>query len=519
MGLLRLIIFLSRWIKRLPKLFTISFVALMLLFLLLLIQIVETIGPEGVRDLAQLVLVLGFGFDPDEIETRGLKILANLFIDGTFVTAILIICVLLSYNGAAWLHRKLRWRPRVYVHPPELPTPGKGHRLDKFKKIGIILAGGGAKGAYQAGALKAIYEFLEENNALEKVKMVAGTSIGSWNGMFWLAGLVKPPPSGQSAHEAWWKSVNVKRIVEMANYWPLRRNYFLLTTPWQEAFDRLFVENEEVAKRLQSLISAPDSNEDAAIHFYFTRSNVERGHLEFTTNWPGISNLTRPNLRTCNPDDVEPVVSSDRYLKIVRREDTLAMIKQAVFTSMDLPPLFPYQVIVGHKPEWFEDGGVVDNLPVWFGTQLERCDLLFVLPLNASFAERANQTSITHRLFRVMDVRQGVLEMNSMKLARVYNELGWAWNQVQNIPDAAVKIAQLRKEHKLVSVFAICPEQPLAIGTAEFWKTRQAGEAFDLMYAETKAELTDRFEDHTDPNWIRMTLVDPQGERSWRDDF
>src|SRR2546425_616976 len=30
------------------------------------------------------------------------------------------------------------------------------------KRIGIVLAGGGASGAYQAGALKAIYEFLRD---------------------------------------------------------------------------------------------------------------------------------------------------------------------------------------------------------------------------------------------------------------------------------------------------------------------------------------------------------------------
>jgi hypothetical protein len=63
------------------------------------------------------------------------------------------------------------------------------------KKIGIILAGGGAKGAYQAGAMKAIYEFLDERDVLENVKMVAGTSIGSWNGLFWYASFLRPDMS------------------------------------------------------------------------------------------------------------------------------------------------------------------------------------------------------------------------------------------------------------------------------------------------------------------------------------
>jgi predicted acylesterase/phospholipase RssA len=59
--------------------------------------------------------------------------------------------------------------------------------LAAYHSLGIILAGGGAKGAYQAGALKAIYRFLQQHGALGKVRMIAGTSIGAWNAMFWLA--------------------------------------------------------------------------------------------------------------------------------------------------------------------------------------------------------------------------------------------------------------------------------------------------------------------------------------------
>ncbi|HZK10065.1 MAG TPA: patatin-like phospholipase family protein, partial [Clostridia bacterium] len=48
--------------------------------------------------------------------------------------------------------------------------------VDKVKKIGIVLEGGGVRGAYQAGALKALYE--------NKIKpdVITGTSIGALNG-------------------------------------------------------------------------------------------------------------------------------------------------------------------------------------------------------------------------------------------------------------------------------------------------------------------------------------------------
>lgn len=210
-------------------------------------------------------------------------------------------------------------------------------------------------------------------------------------------------------------------------------------------------------------------------------------------------------------------------------EEALARTAQAVFASMDLPPLFPYMKVKVEMEEWFEDGGVVENMPVWFGVQIEQCDLLFILPLNASFAEPVDHTSVTKRLFRVMDVRQGVLERNAMKQAYLYNELAALRNRVEELsanqerpdrpskPDLAARA--LLRRHKPISVFAICPRQPLAIGTAEFWKPQEAGQAFELMYAATKYELEERFEEDVNPNWLRMTLVSPVGERTYTDDF
>ena len=67
---------------------------------------------------------------------------------------------------------------------------------------------------------------------------------------------------------------------------------------------------------------------------------------------------------------------------------TIQDLKTAVFSSMDLPPLFPYFTI---DDGLFEDGGVVDNLPLRFATELKSCDFLFVLPLNATFNEKVKQ--------------------------------------------------------------------------------------------------------------------------------
>lgn len=49
----------------------------------------------------------------------------------------------------------------------------------KNKKIGLVLSGGGAKGAYQAGMFRA----LEELGLNERIQAISGTSIGAMNAM------------------------------------------------------------------------------------------------------------------------------------------------------------------------------------------------------------------------------------------------------------------------------------------------------------------------------------------------
>jgi predicted acylesterase/phospholipase RssA len=515
---MRLLSFVLTWVRRLPTLFTAFFALFMTIYLVVLTQVFNFTDISGVsRYLWSLVLpVTAFNLFP----------MVRVGSDGIVVVALLATGVLLSYNLTAVAYRKTRRPPRIEVKPPLEAAPGRESRLDGFNRIGIILAGGGAKGAYQAGAMKAIYEFLEQNNALDKVKMIAGTSIGSWNSMFWLADLVKSKPGEPSVHESWWRSISIPRLIDFDNYVPLNQNHLLKTTPWQESFADIFIEHPQVHKRLARLFS--DGVADPPIHFYFTRSNVALGQLEFSTNWPGVRTLIKTGF---GPTQIrpKPVVEPDRYEIIAGSDSRGALLKtrRAVFASMDLPPLFPYIDVKVDNTEWFEDGGVVDNLPIWFGTQVEECDLLFVLPLNASFAEPVNRTSITKRLFRVMDVRQGVLERNSLKMTYLYNELAAARNQLlasatRGEAGGASSMLQDRvmaRESKQVSLFAICPDQPLVIGTAELWKGREAGEAFELMYASTKFELAQNFEKLATPDWIRMVLVRPQGERVYVDNF
>ena len=51
-----------------------------------------------------------------------------------------------------------------------------------MKNIGLVLCGGGAKGAYQVG----VFKVLEELEIANEIKMISGSSIGALNGALYL---------------------------------------------------------------------------------------------------------------------------------------------------------------------------------------------------------------------------------------------------------------------------------------------------------------------------------------------
>lgn len=518
--------------KRLPIAFSVPMLTLLLLYFALLYPWLTYRAVPLLSDL--LVGYLGLGAVGGVIQFME-------FVSSLVIVMLALLGIILSYNLATALYAL--WRPKpmpklmvhdpVYPENPESNSSGDG-RLQNCNRIGIILAGGGAKGAYQAGAMKAIHEFLEEHNALSRVKMIAGTSIGSWNALFWLADLIKGPATKKeskestkddnkghteeemSLHEQWWSRIDASSVIRPAFYLPFVKNYFLSNEPWQDMFERIFVDNDKAYKKLRRHAEKPD--EDGSIHFFFTRSNVARGHLEFSSNRTDLSDVPEHLASSRRP---RPPVPRDRW-KVAR---AVKDIKEAVFASMDLPPLFKYMNI---GDETFEDGGVVDNLPIRFGTEIENCDLLFVLPLNSSFTQNPDTKLVSKRLFRVMDVRQGVLERNSFKMVYLYNELaglrGRIGAGVSTISQPAVASGEtnvdraLRRKHSAVKVFTICPGPELIIDTSEFWKTEEAGRAYRLMHEYTRYALED-FDFNADQDWIKMPVVGPHGEVTWVDDF
>jgi predicted acylesterase/phospholipase RssA len=408
------------------------------------------------------------------------------------------------------LSKRLKYPAGFFSVPWDPHTPSAP--FAKSTRIGIVLAGGGAKGSYQAGAMKAIYKFLESHHALGNVKVISSTSIGSWNAMFWLAGMIKSPKgwNEQGCLEWWWKRLKARHLVAPRFFAPSFSNAFLSSEPWQGQFDQMFGSN--AVKRTLF---------ETDIHFYMTRSNVRAARLECATN-----NLTPPFVNRVTYQCLRASESIDEFFSLLRT---------GVFASMDLPPLFPYMEC---NDGLYEDGGVIDNLPLSFPAA-ENCNIIFVLPLNSDFEEEPNNWSITGRIRRVMNVQQGALERNGFKLLYLYNEnaalrhrvkqLSGNTGQHEAVEDREKEPAHrqrplkyaMQRKHQEIRIFAVCPDKSFVkatIDTIDLWNTKGANVAFDVMYRAT-ADMLAEFDFAAPQKGAHVAMIRRSGTHVLDHDF
>src|ERR1700752_2015315 len=93
-----------------------------------------------------------------------------------------------------------------------------GHTSDRpqrarygLVRIGLVLPGGGARGAYEAGALSVLTPALEARG--ERVEIVCGTSVGGINAAF-VAAIASLPACDQAATFLdRWRSVRKSSVI------------------------------------------------------------------------------------------------------------------------------------------------------------------------------------------------------------------------------------------------------------------------------------------------------------------
>lgn len=190
--------------------------------------------------------------------------------------------------------------------------------IDLNREYGIVLEGGGAKGAYQIGAWKALLE------AGVKIAGVAGTSVGAINGALMCMG-------DYETAEKIWENISYSQIMDVDD--EMMRGLFSRDVPWKEFLREVFshvsdggMDVTPLRQMLEKYVD-PEAILQSPMEFYVLTFYVDRmKELEI-------------DMKTVEPD----------------------MMVDSLLASAYLFPLFKNEKIRGAT---FIDGGTVNNVPL-----------------------------------------------------------------------------------------------------------------------------------------------------------
>jgi NTE family protein len=242
------------------------------------------------------------------------------------------------------------------------------------KKIGLVLQGGGALGAFEAGAIKALYA-----RNFECV-IVSGASIGAINAValagsketdpaaaletLWIELTVDPPiPFVPSVIKQWWAQIfgNPHMFVPRLDYWDF--------THWTHACD-----TTPIRKTLNSLIDWQQLGDPAHMRVIVSASNVKTGGCEYFQNF-------------------DPLTFAPTRLDLER-----------ILASGSVPGSFPWTVVNGN---YFWDGGLTDNTPlkpVIDGLRPGEAETLPILEIDCNVSAAPLPTNLQQVIFRALEM-------------------------------------------------------------------------------------------------------------------
>lgn len=208
-------------------------------------------------------------------------------------------------------------------------------------KIGLVLAGGGGKGAYELGVWKA----LKELNLTQYISVFSGTSIGAFNSILFAM-------DDMEKADKLWEEVTMDKLVPISKGELIKRGIGLY----------LGGKNLQLAKKFLT-----DKLEHGAI------SND--GAVEVVEKYLDFSKVKERN-KTCYAACTKLPNFNAKYFKINDFDDEMA--KKIVLASASLPLIYESTEVLGEK---YIDGGISDNIPIQpvYG---ENCDIIIIVSLS-----------------------------------------------------------------------------------------------------------------------------------------
>ena len=208
-------------------------------------------------------------------------------------------------------------------------------------KIGLVLAGGGGKGAYELGVWKA----LDELKLTKYITVFSGTSIGAFNSVLFAMNDMK------KADELW-EEVTMDKLVPISKSELIKRGIGLY----------IGGKNLQLAKKfLNYKLEHGAIANDGAIE-------VVEKYLDF--------NKIKENNKICYAACTKLSDFSAKYFNINDFDEETG--KKIVLASASLPLIYDCTEVLGEK---YIDGGIADNIPIQpvYG---ENCNIIIVVLLS-----------------------------------------------------------------------------------------------------------------------------------------
>ena len=257
-----------------------------------------------------------------------------------------------------------------------------------MKKIGLALAGGGARGAYQIGAWKALIEL----GIVDKISAYSGASVGSLNAVLFAMG------DYENARDTWLK-------LDKDSLFNIEKQIYKRI--YRERFKFL---NRGVfsTKRLEKLL-------DTTINYDL----IKEKEIYIATTHLGGEKSTFFDLLRTNYKHYFKSENQINYHSLNELEN--GDIRKVMLASCAIPIAFR-PIMIGN--ETFYDGGILDNTP--YQPLLDAgCDVIIVIDLfKTSFIKKKKVKGA--RLITVHPKRslRGVLDFNNKYILRRF-ELGY----------------------------------------------------------------------------------------------
>jgi NTE family protein len=208
-------------------------------------------------------------------------------------------------------------------------------------KIGLVLSGGGGKGAYELGVWKA----LKELNVDKYIEVFSGTSIGAFNAVLFAQ-------DNMEAAEALWEEVTIDKLIPISRFDLLKKGIGLF----------IGTKNMNFAKKyMNQKIDEGSVSKDGAKEIIDKYLNIE---------------AVKKNNKICYATCTELPDFKVKYFKVNDHSEALG--KDIIIASASLPLIYEATEVLGGR---YIDGGIVDNTPIQpvYG---EGCDIIIVVLLS-----------------------------------------------------------------------------------------------------------------------------------------